>query len=59
MKFHYLRMIVDYTQGENVKIRMIYYIYKIISAFDKADPSGRGINTRASLQDLYKVNCDY
>ena len=37
---------------------MINYIDVIMSAFDKEDTRGFGINNRASPEDLYKVDYD-
>ena len=53
-------MTLDYTEGITVKVNIIYYIDEIISAFDKAEPRGRGINTSDAPEDLYKVDeeCD-
>ena len=48
----------DYTEGEPIKVRMIDYIDEIIAAFDKEEPIGSGINTRATPEDLYKVDED-
>ena len=38
----YLGMTLDYTVRGQVKITMIGYIDEILTAFDKADPKGRG-----------------
>ena len=54
MTFHrgkvhdYLMMTLDYTEGGTVKVSMIDYINELISAFDKTDPRGSGIKTRAA-----------
>ena len=37
---------------------MIDYIDEIIAAFDKLEPIGRGIETNAAPEDLYKVDGD-
>ena len=55
---NYLRMTLYYTEGGNVKVRMIYYINEIISASNKEYPRGSGIKTSAALEDLYKVDED-
>ena len=52
-------MTLDYTEGGTIKASMIYYIDEIIAALDKADPRGRGNDTKAAPEDLYKVDEDY
>ena len=55
---NYPGMTLDYTEGGTVKFSMIYYIDEIIAAFDKAEPRGRGINTIAVPEDIYKIDED-
>ena len=56
--WNYLRMTLDYTEGDTVKVTIIYYIDEIIAAFNKSDPRGHGINTSATPEDLYKADED-
>ena len=51
-------MTLDYTEGGTVKVSMRYYTNEIIAAFDNAEPRGIGIKTRATPDDLYKVDED-
>ena len=56
-KIHnYLRMILDYTEGGTVKVRMINYINETIAAFNKGDTRGSGINTRDAPDDLCNID---
>ena len=45
-------MTLDYTDIGTVKVSMIYYIDKIIAAFDKAYKIGHGINKSAAPEEL-------
>jgi hypothetical protein len=51
-------MTLDYTVCGQVKITMIGYVNEILTAFDKADPKGRGIKTSAASENLFKINED-
>jgi hypothetical protein len=50
----YLGMMLDYTVRGQVKITMIDYVDEILTAFDKADPKGRGTKTSAASENLFK-----
>ena len=49
-------MTLDSTEGDTVKVIMIYYIEKIMAAFDKEEKIWRTIKTNATSDDMYKVN---
>jgi hypothetical protein len=52
----YLGVTLDYTIHGQVKITMIDYIDKILTAFDKADPKGGGTKTsRAASENLFSI----
>jgi hypothetical protein len=56
-KIHkYLGMTLDYTVRGQVKITMFDYIDEILTAFDKEEPKGRGTNTSAAPDSLFKVD---
>jgi hypothetical protein len=58
-KLHtYLGMTLDYTTRGQVKIAMLDFIDDIITAFDKADPTGSGTKTSAAPENLFKVDED-
>jgi hypothetical protein len=54
----YLGMTLDYTVCGQVKITMIGYVDEILTAFDKADPKGRGTKTSAAPENLFKIDED-
>ena len=54
----YLGMTLDYTVSGQVKITMTDYIGEILSAFDKADPKGRGTKSSAASENLFKIDED-
>ena len=54
----YLGMTLDYTVSGQVKITMTDYIGEILSAFDKADPKGRGTKSSAASKNLFKIDED-
>jgi hypothetical protein len=54
----YLGMTLDYTVRGQVKITMIGYVDEILTAFDKADPKGRGTKTSAASENLFKIDED-
>jgi hypothetical protein len=51
-------MTLDYTVRDQVKITMIGYVDEILTAFDKADPKGRGTKTSAASENLFKIDED-
>jgi hypothetical protein len=54
----YLGMTLDYTVSGQVKITMTGYIDEILSAFDEADPKGRGTKSSAASENLFKIDED-
>jgi hypothetical protein len=54
----YLGMTLDYTVRGQVKITMLGYVDEILTAFDKADPKGRGTKTSAASENLFKIDED-
>jgi hypothetical protein len=54
----YLGMMMDYTICGQVKITMIDYVDKILTAFDKADPKGGSMKTSAAPDNLFKIDED-
>jgi hypothetical protein len=54
----YLGMTLDYTIHGQVKITMIDYVDKILTAFNKADPKGGGTKTTTTSKNLFRINED-
>lgn len=54
----YLGMTLDYSVRGQVKISMFHYIDEILSAYDKAEPQGKGTKTSAAPVDLFTVDQD-
>jgi hypothetical protein len=52
----YLRMTLEYTVCDQVKITMFDYVDEILNAFDKAEPKGRGAKTSDAPCSIFKVN---
>ena len=52
----YLGMTLDYTVRGQVQITMIYFLDKVLIAFDKADPKGVETKTSAAPENLFKVD---
>ena len=58
-KIHkYLGMTLDYKVSGIARISMLEYIYEILTAFDKMDPSNSGTKSSAALENLFKVDKD-
>ena len=49
---------MDYTVCGQVQITMIYFLDKVVIAFDKAEPKGGNTNTSAAPENLFKVDKD-
>jgi hypothetical protein len=54
----YVGMNLDYTTTGQVKITMLDYIQKILTAFNEAEPKATGTKTSAAPKDLFKINED-
>ena len=54
----YLGMTLDYTVCGQVHITMIYFLDKVLIAFDKVEPKGGGTDTSAAPENIFKVNKD-
>jgi hypothetical protein len=51
-------MTLDYTVHGQEKIMMINYVEEILTAFDKAEPKGRGTKSSAASENLFKIDED-
>jgi hypothetical protein len=54
MYFSLFFMTLDYTTPGQVKITMLDFVDEIITAFEKADPTGSGTKTSAAPENLLK-----
>jgi hypothetical protein len=51
-------MKLDYSKEGQVQVTMFDYIDEILTAFDKADPSGKGTKSSAAPDNLFKIDED-
>ena len=49
-------MTLDYTVRFQVQIKMINFLDKVLTAFDKAEPKGGGTKTSAAPESIFKVD---
>jgi hypothetical protein len=54
----YLGMKIDYTTPGRVIISQFEYIQEIITAFDKADPTGGGTKSSSAPNNLFRIDTD-
>ena len=54
--YEYLLITLDYTAHGKVSITIFSYIEDIITAFDKADPKGKGKKSSAATNTIFAVN---
>ena len=54
----YLGMTLDYTVRAQVIITMFSYIEYILTAFNKADPKGKGTKSSTAPNNIFVVNKD-
>jgi hypothetical protein len=54
----YLGMTLDYRVRGQVSITMLDYVEEILTAFEKAEPSGTGTKSSAAPENLFVVNED-